>query len=653
MVVEGVVLRLGRTAWNASQPSRRSPGIQTRGRRRRRSRPCREATTTAAARTSTTAASRAEVDRRGADLEAVLRLEPLVEEEERDRRGQGDRACRLAVDELANAPTAGAKLVSATAALYGGPGRRPDEPSRTGSPPTLNRRVLPRSPAPVSGGRLDLAVAFGILGTVVAARTLGLDEFGVFATALAAVGFFQALLDLTVEESLTKYGFRYVSAQDWIQLRRLFRQDAPPAQGRRRRARKPAARRPRTGGGPCRRDRRRLGAPRGAATARPVRRERRRDRAAPAQPLRPPGRVPDGLGGAPPHRDRDRRAVRRPRGTTAVVVARAVATAAISFVGLSALRRFPHAPPRPLGEDVPGIRSFVLQSTVATGVISLRTTLVRMIIASSQGLHRSASSGSRRRPRRASPRRSSPARLVLLTEQTRDWEGDGTSESSTVSEYTIGAAAVMVVAVPAFFVAISSGSSVVFGGRYAGAVDAARIVLLAAAIQFAIGWTKSLPVTIGRPHLRIVTHGLETLVAIPLVAVLGAEWGATGAAVAVLASTVVFAAAWGVALSRLRSDVGDDPTRFARDGGAVRVLVVSGIWPPDPGPVRCEPRPGARRVPPRARARGRGSSRPRSAPAQREHTVHWVPRSSPLRHARAARLVWSRAAARTSSTPRA
>src|SRR6476659_4451989 len=68
------------------------------------------------------------------------------------------------------------------------------------------------------------AVGFGILGTVVAARILGLASFGVFATAMAAVGFFQVLLDLTVEESLTKFGFRYVAGEDWGRLRRLFRQ---------------------------------------------------------------------------------------------------------------------------------------------------------------------------------------------------------------------------------------------------------------------------------------------------------------------------------------------------------------------------------------------------------------------------------------------
>ena len=126
---------------------------------------------------------------------------------------------------------------------------------------------------------------------------------------------------------------------------------------------------------------------------------------------------------------------------------------------------------------------------------------------------------------------------------------------SGVRSYTLWAAGLMVIAVPVFFVAMPWLVEVVFGDEYLPAVDAARIVLLAAAIQFALGWSKSLPVTIGRPKLRIVTHGLEALVAIPLVVVLGAEWGATGAAVAVLVSTLVFAASWAVAILRLRDSV--------------------------------------------------------------------------------------------------
>jgi O-antigen/teichoic acid export membrane protein len=153
----------------------------------------------------------------------------------------------------------------------------------------------------------------------------------------------------------------------------------------------------------------------------------------------------------------------------------------------------------------------------------------------------------------------------MLTEQTRDWEkGERTRVLAGVRSYSKWAGAVMVVAVPVFFLAMPWLVEVVFGSEYGGAVDAARIVLLAAAIHFAIGWTKSLPVTIGRPRLRIVTHGLETLVAIPLVAVLGSEWGATGAAVAVLASSVVFAASWLVVLTRLRAEV----AATERSGGA-------------------------------------------------------------------------------------
>jgi O-antigen/teichoic acid export membrane protein len=143
-----------------------------------------------------------------------------------------------------------------------------------------------------------------------------------------------------------------------------------------------------------------------------------------------------------------------------------------------------------------------------------------------------------------------------MTEQTRDWEkGERLRILAGIRRYTRWAGLLMLAAVPAFFVAMPWLVELVFGSDYDDAVTAARIVLLAAAIHFAIGWTKTLPVTIGRPRLRIVTHGLEALVAIPLVALLGAEWGATGAAVAVLAATLVFAAAWLVVILRLDEEV--------------------------------------------------------------------------------------------------
>ena len=50
---------------------------------------------------------------------------------------------------------------------------------------------------------LYTAVALGLLGTWVATHELSRYEFGLYATALAAAGLFESLLDLTVEESLT------------------------------------------------------------------------------------------------------------------------------------------------------------------------------------------------------------------------------------------------------------------------------------------------------------------------------------------------------------------------------------------------------------------------------------------------------------------
>ena len=426
-------------------------------------------------------------------------------------------------------------------------------------------RVLRRRSA--TAAWIYAAVACGIAGSIVAARVFGLDDFGVFMTALVVVGFFQTLLDLTVEESLTKYGFRYVTGQDWGRLRRLFRQ----------------ALLIKVVGGVLAT----LLVVALAPFADEIFGADGLEQALLAASLLPLVQSSENVGATALllHSRYDLRSVYQagsaalrllaiviaaPMGVTealvAIVVAQAISTIVISAVGTVALRRFPSAPAKGLGEDVREIRTFVVQSSLATGVISLRTTLIPLILGvvsgtTQVGLFRIATT-----PQTGFAAASSPARLVLLTEQTRDWEkGARSSVLAGVRSYSKWAGAIMVVAVPVFFVAMPWLIRVVFGSEYDGAVHAARIVLVAAAIHFVLGWTKSLPVTIGRPRLRIVTHGLETLVAIPLVAVLGAEWGATGAAVAVLASTLVFAGAWLVVITRLRAEV-----HAAADGTALQ-----------------------------------------------------------------------------------
>ena len=419
----------------------------------------------------------------------------------------------------------------------------------------MSSRVLRRRSA--TAAWIYAAVACGIAGSIVAARVFGLDDFGVFMTALVVVGFFQSLLDLTVEESLTKYGFRYVTGEDWGRLRRLFRQ---------------AVLLKVVGGTVAT-----LLIVAFAPFADEIFDTDGVQQALLAAALLPLVQSSENVGATALllHSRYDLRSVYQagsaalrlvaiviaaPLGVTealvAIVVAQAISTVVISFVGAVALRRFPSGPATELGEDVPEIRRFVLQSSVATGVISLRTTLIPLILGvvsgtTQVGLFRIATT-----PQTGLAAASSPARLVLLTEQTREWEkGARSSVLAGVRSYSKWAGGIMVVAVPVFFVAMPWLIRIVFGSEYDGAVHAARIILIAAAIHFALGWTKSLPVTIGRPRLRIVTHGLETIVAIPLVALLGDEWGATGAAIGVLVSTVVFALAWLVVIARLRDEV--------------------------------------------------------------------------------------------------
>ena len=428
--------------------------------------------------------------------------------------------------------------------------------------------VLRRRFATAAG--LYLSVGLGILGTVAAARILGLADFGRYATVVAVVGLAQTLLDLTVEESLTKFGFRYVAGRDWGRLHRLFRRAlelkivggalatvvllllAPVADT--------------LFGGEG------LAGPMVAAAALPL-------LAAPenvsASALLLRGRYDvrgwllSGTMGIRLIAIVIGASFGVTQALAALAVGQVLATAITGTAGLQALRRFPREAPRPLGSDRREILSFVFHSSVATGVISLRAALAPVLLGVVAGTTQVGYYRVALAPQSGFSAASAPVRLVLLTEQTRDWEhGRASTVLRGLRRYSLGAAAVAAVSLPIFLLAMPWLVRVVFGPDYLPAVDAARIVLVAAAILLVLGWTKSFPVTIGRPRLRIVTHGLESLVLLPLVLILGDRWGVTGAAVAILVSTLVFAAAWMVVLLRLREEL--------RTGGSLGAPTAAG-----------------------------------------------------------------------------
>jgi O-antigen/teichoic acid export membrane protein len=399
------------------------------------------------------------------------------------------------------------------------------------------------------------STALGILGSLVVLRVLGPTDAGRFSLAVGTAAFFQLLLELTSDEALVKYGFRYAAKEDWGRFHRLvrltfsFELAASLVAGAIVAGVAPFANALFNSHGLL------------AATL--------------LAALLPPLQSVESMGAATLIL-RSRYDVRGAfltfsmglrllaivvgtrYGVTqtvlAVVLAQVVTTLAIVGVGLNALRRFPAAAPAPLGDDRRPVLSFVLQSSIGTGLVSLRSWIAPLALGvvrnpTEVGLFRGAQA-----PQQGFSSLSSPVRLILLTEQTRDWErGRPEVVFAGLRRYVIGATLLMAVTLVPLELAMPWLVRAFLGHKYVPATDAARLVLGAAAIQLILGWTKSFPVTIGRPGLRIVAHGIETVVLLPLIVVFGKAWGVTGAAGAVLASTVAFAAVWAVLVVRLRN----------------------------------------------------------------------------------------------------
>ena len=425
-------------------------------------------------------------------------------------------------------------------------------PARILTVPMASRVLRRRA---VTAAALYGGTVAGILGTLYAANELGPAQFGLFTLAVATASFLQLLLDTTVEEGAVKYGFRYVATEDWGRLRSLFRAGVAV----------------KWGGG-------------AAATLVALAIAPFADEIFSTEGLTAPmlvaafiplAQAPEGIAGASilVAGRYDLRAlmsglalvlrligllIGASHGVTGavvgVLVAQIVASSASGLAGYLLFRRHPRAEIVPLARDRPEITRFVIQSGLGTSLVSMRNTLAPLalgIVASPTqvGYFRAAQA-----PITGLEALSAPARLILLTEQTRDFEhGQVAQTYATLRRYVVGASMVAVALVPVFWIAMPRLIELVLP-EYTGATEAARVLLLAAALRLVLGWTKTFPVSIGRPALRIVAHGVEIVVLLPLLLVFGSVWGATGAAVAMLAATIAFGLTWAILLVRLRRE---------------------------------------------------------------------------------------------------
>jgi O-antigen/teichoic acid export membrane protein len=419
----------------------------------------------------------------------------------------------------------------------------------------MRSRVLWRRSA--TAGFAYVSAALGFLATVDATRELGVSDYGKFAAVFSATVFFQVLFDLTFEEALVKFGFRYTESQRWGRLRRLFalalrvKLLGGLIGGLAMVALAPFAKQLWGSGGvfvpmliaamlPV------AQAPETVAAGAIILRGRYDIRSAflaVSMGLRLLGLAVGcryGVTGA----------------VIGLIVAQFVATAAISVAGVAAFRRFPSAPSEPIGDDRRGLRSVLISSTAVSSLVSARATLGTALVPVVAPIDQTAYFRNALAPATGFSAISGPVRLVLLTEQTRDFEaGRHDRMYAMLRGYITKSTLVMVVAVPLFWWWMPFLMGLAYGHQFrVHAATAARLVLVAAAIQFVFGWTKSFPVSIGRPGLRIIAHSVEVAVFVPLVLVFASKWGATGAAAALLVSTSVFAALWVVLLARIRND---------------------------------------------------------------------------------------------------
>jgi O-antigen/teichoic acid export membrane protein len=401
------------------------------------------------------------------------------------------------------------------------------------------------------------AAALGFLTTVVATRELGLHPYARFAAVVAACAFFQQLLDLTIEEALVKFGFRYTESGRYGRLRRLF---------------EIALAFKLVGGllaaiaicalAPFAKDVWGTGgvfvpmligslisivqSPENVAAGAIIlhgRYDVRGGFLALSMALRLVGLAIGcqyGVVG----------------GVLGMVIAQVFATAAIAAGGLIAFRRFPRVPSESLGDDVKLVRTFLFSSTLASSLDSARGTLGTSLVPTVSPIVQAGYFRNAQAPATGFAALSGPARLVMLTEQTRDFEaGRHARVFGMLRRYVLTTSAAMLVAVPLFWWLMPYLVGLFYGPDFrAHASWAARLVLVAAALRLVWGWTKSFPVSIGRPGLRVIVQSIEIAVFVPLLLVFAARWGATGAAAAMLVSTVVFCIVWTFVILRIHAE---------------------------------------------------------------------------------------------------
>jgi O-antigen/teichoic acid export membrane protein len=189
--------------------------------------------------------------------------------------------------------------------------------------------------------------------------------------------------------------------------------------------------------------------------------------------------------------------------------------------------------------------TFGIHSSLTTSLLSAERSLVLVLLGALSGPTAAGIFNVALLPIAAMAFASAPIRLVLYPEQARlAAEGNVGSLRRTVRGYTAIGFAVGIPAAVAGWFLIPWLVPALFSERFDAAVEPARILLVAAVFFLALGWSKTLPAAIGKPQLRTALSALSAAIMLTLTVVLAPRHGSTGAAIAYSAAAVSVSLVW-------------------------------------------------------------------------------------------------------------
>jgi O-antigen/teichoic acid export membrane protein len=261
-------------------------------------------------------------------------------------------------------------------------------------------------------------------------------------------------------------------------------------------------------------------------------------------------------------------ALRLGAGPTAVVSAFAVA-AAIGAVSQGmvawrvAHRRWPAQEKRARSVRLWArpLVGFGIHTALATSVLAGRGALIPVVFGRLAGVQALGSFSVANLPVSAASVATGGVRMSLFREQAHmSAQGDWSRLRRSVRGHVLIGLAVGVPAAGIGYYVMPWLISTMYTPAFSGSVAPARILLIAAVLYLALGWTKTLPAAAGRPGLRTAVAGVDLGVSVLLVWAL-ASHGAVGAAAAVSISTALLAVAWWFVLRSILD-------RMKQQGGA-------------------------------------------------------------------------------------